>query len=102
VHFEGFLGTRMSLQFTWSGSDSALAAPLVLDLVRLAELAHRLGEAGEMAHTASFFKAPIAGGTHDFRAQFQQLLEYARARSASSPDGTRKAGRSADPAPGPA
>jgi myo-inositol-1-phosphate synthase len=100
VHFEGFLGTRMSLQFTWSGSDSALAAPLVLDLVRLAELAHRLGESGEMAHTASFFKAPIAGGTHDFRVQFQQLLDYARERSVVAPDGARKAGRSADPAHG--
>ena len=102
IHFEGFLGTRMSLQFTWSGSDSALAAPLVLDLVRLAELAHRLGESGEMAHTASFFKAPIAGGTHDFRVQFQQLLDYARERSAVPPDGSRRSGRSADPAHGPA
>ena len=26
VHFEGFLGAQMSLQFTWQGSDSALAA----------------------------------------------------------------------------
>jgi myo-inositol-1-phosphate synthase len=77
VHFEGFLGARMSLQFTWQGSDSALAAPLVIDLVRLAELAHRRGEAGELAHTASFFKAPLAGGTHDFHAQFRALLDYA-------------------------
>jgi len=76
VHFEGFLGARMSLQFTWQGSDSALAAPLVIDLVRLTELAHRRGEAGEMAHTASFFKAPIAGGKHDFAAQFAALLAY--------------------------
>ena len=95
VHFEGFLGTRMSLQFTWSGSDSALAAPLVLDLVRLAELARRSGESGEMTHTASFFKAPIAGGTHDFRAQFQELLEYARTRGSADPSAPRKAGRSA-------
>jgi myo-inositol-1-phosphate synthase len=76
VHFEGFLGTRMSLQFTWTGSDSALAAPLVLDLVRLADLAQARGEVGEMPHTAAFFKAPIAGGTHDFHAQFQALLTY--------------------------
>ena len=78
VHFEGFLGARMSLQFTWMGSDSALAAPLVLDLARLADLASRRGEKGEMAHTASFFKAPVAGGTHDFHAQYQALLDYAR------------------------
>jgi myo-inositol-1-phosphate synthase len=41
VHFEGFLGAKMSLQFTWTGSDSALAAPLVLDLVRLADCPRR-------------------------------------------------------------
>lgn len=77
IHFEGFLGAQMSLQFTWAGSDSALAAPLVIDLTLFADLARMLGQAGEMAHTASFFKSPIAGGTHDFHAQFQRLIEYA-------------------------
>ncbi|MBK7876766.1 MAG: inositol-3-phosphate synthase [Planctomycetes bacterium] len=76
IHFEGFLGARMSLQFTWSGSDSALAAPLVLDLVRLSELALRRGEAGVLEHTACYFKAPLNGGTHDFHAQFGRLIEY--------------------------
>ena len=28
IVFEGFLGVRMKLQFTWEGCDSALAAPL--------------------------------------------------------------------------
>ena len=41
IHFEGFLGTKMMLQFTWQGCDSLLAAPLVIDLVRLAALAQR-------------------------------------------------------------
>ena len=49
--------------------DAALAA---------ADLAAERGEAGEMAHTAAFFKAPLAGGTHDFHAQFERLLAYAR------------------------
>ncbi|MEW6072296.1 MAG: inositol-3-phosphate synthase [Planctomycetota bacterium] len=77
IHFEGFLGAKMSLQLTWAGSDSALAAPLVLDLVRLADFAAARGEAGEMAHTACYFKAPLAGGSHDFHAQFRALLDYA-------------------------
>lgn len=76
VHFEGFLGARMSLQFTWQGSDSALAAPLILDLARLADFAAESGEFGDMPHTASFFKSPLCGGTHDFHAQFQRLIEY--------------------------
>ncbi|MBL8861339.1 MAG: inositol-3-phosphate synthase [Planctomycetes bacterium] len=79
IHFRGFLGVRMSLQFTWSGSDSALAAPLVLDLVRLADLAAERGEGGEMLHTAAYFKAPVGGGTHDFHAQVEALHAYARA-----------------------
>ncbi|MCP3918356.1 MAG: myo-inositol-1-phosphate synthase [bacterium] len=82
VHFEGFLGARMSLQFTWAGSDSALAAPLILDLARLAEFAQRRGEGGLMAHTACFFKAPLAGGTHDFHRQYAALVEYATSRMA--------------------
>lgn len=76
VHFEGFLGARMSLQFTWSGSDSALAAPLVLDLARLTEYAARRGEVGAMKQVASFFKSPITGGSHDFHEQMRELLLY--------------------------
>jgi len=77
VHFEGFLGAKMSLQLTWSGSDSALAAPLVLDLVRWCDHALRAGVGGELAHTACYFKAPLAGGTHDFHQQFSRLLAFA-------------------------
>ena len=44
IHFLGFLDTKMSLQFTWQGNDSILAAPLVLDMVRFADFARRQGE----------------------------------------------------------
>jgi myo-inositol-1-phosphate synthase len=84
IHFEGFLGARMMLQFTWQGCDSALAAPLVIDLVRLADLAHRSGEKGAMKHTACFFKAPIGGGSHDFHRQMDDLAAYAAEHRAAS------------------
>jgi myo-inositol-1-phosphate synthase len=77
IHFEGFLGARMSMQITWAGCDSALAAPLVIDLARLVDFAVRSGETGVMAHVASFFKSPMAATTHDFHAQFQSLVDYA-------------------------
>lgn len=77
IHFRGFLGAAMSLQFTWQGYDSILAAPLVLDLVRLAELAARRGESGPMPHLASFFKAPIGVEKHALNDQFQMLADYA-------------------------
>lgn len=77
IHFEGFLGAKMSLQFTWTGSDSALAAPLVIDLVRLVDEAARAGASGDLEHLACFFKAPLSGGTHDFHAQHERLRAYA-------------------------
>jgi myo-inositol-1-phosphate synthase len=77
IHFEGFLGYRMSLQFTWQGCDSILAAPLVIDLVRLAELAKRRGESGLLEHLACFFKQPAAGDSHNLHEQFQALVRYA-------------------------
>lgn len=77
VHFRGFLDVKMSLQFIWQGFDSILAAPLVLDLVRLADLALRRGEAGLMPHLASFFKAPLGANVHQLCDQFQLLVDYA-------------------------
>jgi myo-inositol-1-phosphate synthase len=79
VHFEGFLGTKMTLQFTWQGCDSLLAAPLVVDVARLALLAQRRGEAGPLPHLACFFKSPHGTSEHDFGRQWGLLEEYAGA-----------------------
>jgi myo-inositol-1-phosphate synthase len=76
VHFEGFLDTRMKLQFTWEGCDSALAAPLVLDLVRLVAYADEHGEGGIQPQTASFFKQPLGVDEHDLSRQFDLLVDY--------------------------
>jgi myo-inositol-1-phosphate synthase len=76
VHFEGFLGTKMTLQFTWQGCDSILAAPLVFDLARLTLWAHRRGERGALPALACFFKSPIGVGEHDFGTQFGMLREW--------------------------
>ena len=76
IHYEGFLGTKMTFQFTWQGCDSLLAAPLVIDLVRLAALAQRRGESGPMPQLACFFKSPVGVTEHDFGKQFLMLEEY--------------------------
>lgn len=83
IHFEGFLGAKMTLQFTWQGCDSLLAAPLVVDIARLALLAQRRGEAGVLKHLACFFKSPLGVDQHDFHKQFEMLAAYALARCAS-------------------
>ena len=77
IHFKGFLGTPMTMQFTWQGCDSILAAPLVLDLFRFSELAQRSGQSGLMSQLASFFKSPMDTNEHDFSLQFQKLVEWA-------------------------
>ncbi len=76
IHFRGFLGTPMTMQFTWQGCDSLLAAPLVLDLVRLTERAHRAGSLGSLDFLASFFKSPYGVETSDFFEQFAMLIKW--------------------------
>jgi myo-inositol-1-phosphate synthase len=62
ISFTGFLGARMTLQFTWTGCDSALAAPLVLDLARLTAAGHAAGYGGPIPALAFFFKDPMTDG----------------------------------------
>jgi len=81
IHFEGFLGTRMVLQFTWQGCDSLLAAPLVLDLARLTERAARDGESGPLVQLAGFFKSPMGVAEQSFARQNEALLAWARRKS---------------------
>jgi len=81
IHFRGFLNTPMVMQFTWQGCDSLLAAPLVIDLVRLTELAHRKGERGLLTFLASFFKSPLGVDEHDFVRQFKMLQLWAAKHS---------------------
>lgn len=78
VRFDGFLGTRMTLQFTWQGCDSALAAPLVLDLVRLMSAAHAAGRAGPVPELAFFFKDPVGASEHRLSEQWRVLVDWRR------------------------
>jgi len=77
IHFQGFLDVKMSMQFTWQGCDSVLAAPLVLDMARLSVLAIQKREAGPMRHLAAFFKNPIDVDEMALWPQFESLIHYA-------------------------
>jgi len=78
VRFDGFLGARMTLQFTWEGCDSALAAPLVLDLARLVGRALDVGETGALAELGFFFKSPFDSDEHRLAQQWDALTAWAR------------------------
>ncbi|MEV5493157.1 inositol-3-phosphate synthase [Streptomyces bobili] len=78
VAFDGFLGTRMVLQTIWQGCDSALAAPLVLDLARLLARAHERGLSGPRPELAFFFKDPVGDAPASLAEQHAELERFAR------------------------
>ncbi|MFF0833119.1 MULTISPECIES: inositol-3-phosphate synthase [unclassified Streptomyces] len=79
IAFDGFLGTRMILQTIWQGCDSALAAPLVLDLARLTARAHERGLTGPLTELAFFFKDPVGDAPAAALAeQYAALVRFAK------------------------
>ncbi|WP_405895706.1 inositol-3-phosphate synthase [Streptomyces sp. NBC_00104] len=77
IAFDGFLGTRMVLQTTWQGCDSALAAPLVLDLARLLARAHEAGLSGPLPELGFYFKDPMGQGPAALGDQHAALAAFA-------------------------
>ena len=78
ISFEGFLGVRMKMQITWEGCDSALAAPLILDLARLVAAAHREGCGGPLPELGFFFKEALTGDQPaDLAGQYDALCSFA-------------------------
>jgi myo-inositol-1-phosphate synthase len=77
----GFLGEKMQLKVNFLCKDSILAAPLVLELARLLDLAAQRGEGGVQEHLGAFFKAPMvpagAGAPeHAFHRQEEALVQW--------------------------
>ena len=83
IHFKGFLDFQMYMQFSWHGCDSILAAPLVLDMVRLADLAGAMGDSGRMTWLSIYFKKPLGVREYDLHKQWHLLTDYlSRVRAA--------------------
>ncbi|MEU9403637.1 inositol-3-phosphate synthase [Streptomyces sp. NPDC048242] len=77
IAFDGFLGTRMVLQTIWQGCDSALAAPLVLDLARLVLRARQAGLTGPLGDLGFYFKDPVGEGPSALGEQYAALGRFA-------------------------
>lgn len=76
IDFLGWLDQRISVKINWLGRDSILAAPLILDLVRLLEYARRKGEKGIQSHLAMYFKNPLETKTRGFFDQYKLFVDY--------------------------
>jgi myo-inositol-1-phosphate synthase len=84
IQFRGWAGHRMRLQFTWEGTDSVLAAPLVLDISRLILLAQQRGESGPVGELGLFFKTPEGSSEMNLYKQYAALLRWSGARVADA------------------
>lgn len=82
IDFRGFLGVPMQLKLNWLGQDSILAAPIIIDLVRLVAFAAETGYHGALESSSYFFKDPVVGplstAQHAVPQQFDMLLEFLR------------------------
>ncbi|HUB10266.1 MAG TPA: inositol-3-phosphate synthase [Myxococcales bacterium] len=58
IDIAGFLGERMQIKVNFLCKDSILAAPLIVDLVRLLDVAKQNGGAGIQRAFSVFFKSP--------------------------------------------
>lgn len=86
IDIEGFLGEKMQMKVNFLCKDSILAAPLVIDMIRLVDAAKREGEAGIQRQLSLFFKSPYADETetpvHETGPQEVLLMEWAKAIAA--------------------
>ena len=81
----GFAGVPMQIKVNFLCQDSVLAAPLVLDLVRLLDQAKRVGDFGIQRQLSIFFKSPYTApgetAVHDLFKQEKLLVDWAHAHA---------------------
>lgn len=78
----GFAGVPMQMKINFLCQDSILAAPLVMDLVRLLDVAKRKGEKGIQRQLSLYFKSPYTSpgeqAQHNLFDQEALLIEWAK------------------------
>ncbi|WP_044241608.1 inositol-3-phosphate synthase [Chondromyces apiculatus] len=85
----GWLGYRMQIKVNFLCRDSILAAPLVLDLALLLDLAARAGLHGNQEWLSFYFKSPMTGeglqAEHDLFVQSMELQNTLRQMVGAEP-----------------
>ena len=73
IDFTGWLGAKMSMRINWQGQDSPLAAPLIVDLLRLVHLLWENDRVADTFHLAAYFKTPFKSHLNNFSEQIEDL-----------------------------
>ena len=80
INLVGFLGQKMQIKVNFLCRDSILAAPLVIEIARVLDLARQRGEGGIQEQLGLFFKAPMTPAgkreEHSFPVQERVLLDW--------------------------
>ena len=76
VYFSGWLNEPMSLRINWQGEDAILAAPIILDIVRLIELGNRYGLKGFQKQLGLFYKHPFMCEGMSLSQLYEQLIRF--------------------------
>jgi myo-inositol-1-phosphate synthase len=78
----GFAGVPMQMKINFLCQDSILAAPLVVDLVRILDVAKRKGERGIQRQLSLYFKSPYTSpgeqAQHNLFEQEKLLFDWAK------------------------
>lgn len=82
IDIGGFCGVPMQMKINFLCQDSILAAPLVVDMVRIIDIAKKKGEKGIQRQLSLYFKSPyvVPGeqAEHDVFKQERMLLDWAK------------------------
>jgi myo-inositol-1-phosphate synthase len=77
IDVSGFLGQKMQIKVNFLCQDSILAAPLVIEIARVLDLAAKRGDGGVQEQMSLFFKLPQTRGgrqpEHEFSCQVRML-----------------------------
>ena len=80
IDLVGFLGQKMQIKVNFLCRDSILAAPLVIEIARVLDLARQRGAGGIQEQLGLFFKAPMTRAgkreEHSFPVQERTLLDW--------------------------
>lgn len=81
IECSGWMGNQISLRLNWRAGDSLLAAPMILDIVRLLEYGFRNSRIGLQKQLAFFFKRPIGMESSTLAERFRLLCDSYGART---------------------
>ncbi len=80
IDLVGFMGQKMQMKVNFLCRDSILAAPLVIEIARVLDLAKQRGKGGIQEQLGLFFKAPMTPAgrreEHSFPVQERNLLDW--------------------------